>query len=193
MSPIWRARHLEAQIGRQHAPGRQHRRDARHDDPRQIELARDVGRVQPGRAAEREQREPPRIDAAAHRDEPHALGHVGVDDAVDAARPPRRRSTPSAAAMPVDGALGRRAVEPAPPPRKLSRVEIAEHQIGVGHGGVRCRRGRSRRGPAPRRRFPARHAGCRRHRPARSSRRRRRCWRCRGCSARSMAADPPVR
>ena len=40
------------------------------------ELARDVGDVQPGRAAEREQREAARIDAAPHRDEPDALGHV---------------------------------------------------------------------------------------------------------------------
>ena len=49
--------------------------------------------------------------------------------------PPRRatRSMPSAAAMPVDGRLGGRTVEPAPPAEKGRRVEIAEHQIGVGH------------------------------------------------------------
>ena len=132
-----RARDLEAQIGRQHAPGRQHGGDARHDDPRQIELPRDLGRVQPRGAAKGEQREVPRIDAAPHRDEPHPLGHRRVDDPVDAARrgepvdPELRSDT-------VDRGFGGRPVETAPAAEKARRIEIAEHEIGVGD-----RRGRA--------------------------------------------------
>ena len=61
-----RARDLEAKVRGEHPPGREHRGNARHDDPRQIELARDLGRVQSRSAAEGEQREMPRVDAAAH-------------------------------------------------------------------------------------------------------------------------------
>ena len=125
------ARHLEAQIGRQHAPGRQHRGDPRHDDPREVELAGDLGRVQPRGAAKGEQREAPRVDAAPHRDQPHPLGHVGVDDAMDAVR----RGQPIDAERcgdAVDRRLGRAPVEPAPPAEKARRVEIAQHQVGVG-------------------------------------------------------------
>ena len=85
------------------------------------------------------------------------------------------RSMPSAAGDAIDGALGRPLVETARAAEKIRRIEIAEHEVGVGDGRARCRPGRSRPGRARRRRFPARHAGCRRHRPARSSRRRRRC------------------
>ncbi len=98
------------------------------------ELARDVGGVQPGRAAEREQREAPRIDAAPHRDEPHALGHVRVDDAMDAGARPRSDRCQAAPAIAIDGALGRRDVEPAVAAEEIVRVEIAEHEVGVGHG-----------------------------------------------------------
>ena len=48
----------------------------RHDDAAELELARDLGRMQPGGAAEAQQREAPRIDAAAHRHQPDALGHA---------------------------------------------------------------------------------------------------------------------
>ena len=80
------ARDLKAQIGRQHTPGRQHGRNTRHDDPLEVELAGNVGHVQSGGATKGEQGEVPGIDAAAHRDEPHSLGHRRIDDPVDAAR-----------------------------------------------------------------------------------------------------------
>ena len=128
------ARDLETQIGRQHAPGRQHRRDARHDDPREAELAGDVGRVQPGGAAEGEEREAARIDAAAHRDEPHPLGHVGVDDAMDALAPRPAGRCRARAAIGSTARLGRGAVEPRAAAEEARRVEVAEHEIGVGDG-----------------------------------------------------------
>ena len=127
------ARDLEAQIGRQHAPGRQYRGDARHDDPRETELAGDVGGVQPGRAAKREQREAARVDAAPHRDEAHPLGHVRVDDAVNAARGGEPVDAERGGDS-IDRALGQPCIEPPFAAEEIRRVEIAEHQIGVGDG-----------------------------------------------------------
>ena len=126
-----RARNLEPQIGRQHAPGRQYRGYARHDDPRQIELAGDLGRMQSRCAAESEQREMPGIDTAAHRDEPYPLCHCRVDDAVDAAGR-GEPVDPELGGDTVDRGLGGRPVEAAPAAEKARGIEIAEHQIGVG-------------------------------------------------------------
>ena len=73
----------------------------------------------------------PRVDAAPHRDEPHPFGHVGVDDAMY----PLRRGQPIDAERcgdAVDRRLGRGPVEPAPSAQKTRRVEIAQHQVGVG-------------------------------------------------------------
>src|SRR5207248_1661727 len=75
----------------------------------------------------------PRIDAAPDRDEAHPLGHIGVDDAVDAAR----RGEPVDAERAGDlvyGALGRARIETPLAAEKIFRVEIAEHQVRVGDG-----------------------------------------------------------
>src|SRR5215472_10902586 len=80
------ARDFEAQIGRQHAPGRQHSGNPRYDDSLEVELAGYFCRVQSRGTTESEQREMPRIDPAADRDEPNSLGHRGIDDAMDTAR-----------------------------------------------------------------------------------------------------------
>ena len=158
-----RAHQLVAQVGGQHAPGRQHRGHARHDHPREISsCARDIGHVQPGRAAEREQREAPRIDAAAHRDEADALGHAGVDDAVDAlgrghavdaerlARRARRaasRGGASSCARPPRKLSGSSS-----PSTRLASVTVAAVAAPAVAGRARARRRRSR----------ARRAACRR-------------------------------
>ena len=127
-----RARHLEAEIGRQHAPGRQHRGDARHHHARQVELARDIGDVQTGCTAERQQREAARIDAAPHRNQADTLRHVGVDHAVDALgrsdaiHLQRRRE-------PIErGVCGRR-IECCAAAQEMRGIEIAEHEVGIGH------------------------------------------------------------
>ena len=75
---------LVAEVRRQHPPGRQDGRDPRHDDAPDLEAPRDVGHVEGGRPAERQEREPPGIDATPHRDDADALGHHRVDDPVDA-------------------------------------------------------------------------------------------------------------
>jgi len=89
--------------------------------------------VQSRRAAEGEQRKTPRVDSAADRNEPYPLGHRRVDDPMNAAR----SANPIDAELDGDGVdrrLGRQAVEPAAPAEKAFRIEIAKHQIGVGHG-----------------------------------------------------------
>ena len=127
-----RARHFKAQIGRQHAPGRQHRCDARHDDARQVELPRNVGHMQSGGATERQQREPSRIDATPHRDEPNALRHVGVDHAMhtfgrgDAIDLQRGR-------QPIQRLLRRARVERARAAEEVVRIEITKHKVGIRH------------------------------------------------------------
>ena len=148
----------------------------------QIELARDVGDVQRGGAAEREDGEAPRIDAAAHRDQPDAFGHVRVDDAIDAlGRGHAVDAEPAGDA--IDGGLGGAAIEARAAAEEVVGIEEAEHQVGVGHGRLGAAAaiaGRSRLragalGP------DVQHAAVRRR--ARSSRRRRRCWRCPGFAA----------
>ena len=110
---------LVAEIGREHAPRREHGGDPRHDDAVDLEHARDLGDVEPRRAAEGQEREAARVGAAAHRHEADALGHVGVDHALDAFRGGHgRRAEPLRHRG--DGFLRRLRVEARAPPRKLA-------------------------------------------------------------------------
>ena len=86
----------------------------------QIELARNIGHVQRGRAAEGENGEASRIDAAAHRNEPDALGHVRVDDAVDPLGSGSCDRSPSLIGDAIDGHFGGAAIEPRLAAEKLS-------------------------------------------------------------------------
>ena len=128
-----------AQVAREHAPRGEHRREPRHHDAGEIELPCDGGHVHARRAAERQQGEAARVDAAAHRHEPDSFRHVGVHDAVD---PFRRggRFDAEPRGDGVHGAGGGLRVEPLPAAEESLRVEEPEHQVGVGHGGC---------GPAP--------------------------------------------
>src|SRR5207248_10948136 len=74
-----------------------------------------------------------RIDAGPYRDEPHALGHIRVDDAVDAARCGEPVDT-ERGRNPIDRALRQADIEPPLAAEEIFRVEIAEHQVGVGDG-----------------------------------------------------------
>ena len=94
---------FDAQIGVQHAPGGQHRGGDRHDDSFHTQFAGDGGDMQAGGAAKGEHRVAARIDAAAHRRDTHAVGHAGIDQAMDAARRLR-----DGQAKPVGEALHRR-------------------------------------------------------------------------------------
>ena len=132
-----RAHQLVAQVGGQHAPRGQHGRDGGDDDAADLELARHLRDVQAGGAAERDEREPPRIDPAPHRYELDALRHVRVDDAID----------PLGGGEPVDAERGRDRVDGArsgagvqhdAPAEEVRRVEEAEDEVRVGHGGRRA-------------------------------------------------------
>ncbi len=93
---------------------------------RQIELTSNFGRVQPGRAAKGEQRRMPRIDATTHRDEPYSLGHIGVDDAVNALRR-RQPADAKSCGDAVDRGFRGGAIEPTPATQETLRIEIAQH------------------------------------------------------------------
>ncbi len=104
------AHHLHPQIGVQHPPGGQHRSLQRHHDLGNAELRGHRRYVQPGRAAEGQQREPARIDPAAHRGDAHAVRHAGVDQPDDARRR-RRRFDPQPAGKLRDHPRRRRLVQ----------------------------------------------------------------------------------
>ena len=121
---------LVAQIGRQHTPSREHSREPRHYHPSQIELPCYVGDVQAGRTTEGEQREPSRVDAAAHRNQPYALRHAGVDHPMDAFG--RTHSVDAERVSdPVHRGFGRLRVEWSPTAEEACGVKVAEHQIRV--------------------------------------------------------------
>jgi hypothetical protein len=85
----------------------------------------------------------------------------------------------------VDRGFGRRPVETAPATEEARGIEIAEHQIGIGDrrsGAAGAIAGWAGNGAGALRTRMQNAAGVD---PERSSRRPRRCWRCRGCSARS--------
>ena len=132
------ADHLVAQVGREHAPGRQHGRDPRQDHAPDLQPARHVGDVQAGGAAEGQEREAAGIDAPADRDQADPLGHPRVDHLVDAVG--RGDAVhPEPVGDRVHRALGRGRLEPSPAAQEVAGVQVAQHQVRVGH----------RRGGAP--------------------------------------------
>ena len=127
--------------------------------------------IGPG-AAERQQREAARVDAALDRDHPQRPDHLLVGDPDD---PLGRLELVEAelVAERGDGARGRLDVELDARRRGGVRREVAEQQVGVGDRRLGRRRARSRPGPgsAPAERGPTRSAPP--GRASRSSRRRR--------------------
>ena len=174
-----RARHLASQVAGEHAPCRQHRREPGHDDPFQIELARNIRDVQRGCSPERKDGKASWIDAAAHGDEPDAFGHMRVDDAGES--PPQRTCDPHRACRRCDRRHLRRHGD-----RDVrARRENYRDRGSRGRGwhpspSPRCRRGHSKWGPVGRPRSGVRHEAPRCGRRAPSSRRPLLCWRCRG-------------
>ena len=148
----------------------------------EIELARDIRHVQRGGAAEREDGEAPRIDAAAHGDEPDAFGHMRVDDAIDALGRGHAIDAELVGDA-IDGTLRRHGGRGARGRRGSCRDRGSRGRGWRPSPSPRRRRGHSRRAPAARRRSRVRHAARRCGRRAQSSRRRRRCWRCPGSAA----------
>ena len=106
---------------------------ARHEYLAHPELRGELARVHPGGAAEREQRETPRIMAALDGDDAQCARHRGVRDAHDPlsggvdvhTEPPRDLR---------DRVVRAADVEPHATAEKRRRIEAPEHEVGVGHG-----------------------------------------------------------
>ncbi len=129
---VVRAAHLVAEITGQHAPGRQHGGNRRNDDALDLELARQVGCVQPGRAAKAEHGEFPGIDTTPQGHQADAVGHLQIDHAVDAGsrfdtrEPERRRHA-------IDGGFRSSPIQRPRAAHEGRGIEITEHDIGVRH------------------------------------------------------------
>ena len=109
--------------------------------------ARERARVQRARAAVGDERELAQVVAALHRDQAQRAQHARVGDLHDAVRGLERargRAAGRWARRALRRAVG---VDPNGPAVDPLRVQVAEHEVGVGHGGLACRPGRSRPGP----------------------------------------------
>ena len=160
-------------------------------DAADAQLAGQPGGVDRAGAAEGQQREPARVAAALGRDGPQRPHHPRVGDAVDALGGLRAGPCPAARRCGRGWRGGRPRRRSGPrPSASWPGADVAEHDVGVGDGRLRCRRGRSRPARARRRRCAARRAGRPPGRGRRCCRRRRRPRRCR-CSARGSVSPPP--
>ena len=127
-----RAHELIAQIGGQHAPGREHGGHVGDHDAADLEKPRHLRDLQAGGATEGDERELARIHAAAHGDDLDPLGHVRVDDLGDALGggealgAKRARDT-------VHRHLCGASVEGDAAAEKIAGIEKAEDDVGVGH------------------------------------------------------------
>ena len=140
------ARHaIDPRRRHQHADGAARAGARRTDDALDAELARDVPGMDGPRAAGRQQRVFGRECGRARRwrRARHPPCSRSPRRDAEARRGPARRRAPRRGVS--NAAVGRRAVDLHGAAQEEVGVEIAQRQIGVGHGGARCRRGRSRR------------------------------------------------
>ena len=172
---------VEAQRRRRHvvvfhvrddlAEGAQAGCELRQDDRIDAHLAGQRRDVRRRRAARPDQHEIARIVAALDRHAADAVDHVGVDDREHAVGRPLEGDAERLGDAGPDRLDGAFAVERQPAADQPVRIEVAEHQIGVGVRSAPRRRGRSRPDPARRRRSAARPAAAPCCRSSRSTRR----------------------
>ncbi len=101
---------------------------------RDPELARKRGRVHPARAAEGEHDEVAGVAAAVGGDGLHGAHHVGVGDEVDAVGRLDEVAAERRRDLVGDGAARGRGVDGHGAAGQRARVEVAEHDVGVGDG-----------------------------------------------------------
>ena len=125
-----------AQVGDQAAERVGEPRPRRHEHLGDAKLARDRHGMQRPGPAEGEQHEVARVVAARQRHQPDGAGHVGIGEPEDggsgildgeAERPGQPVADGGAHGLHVDGALDG---------GEARRIEPAEHQVGVGDGGL---------------------------------------------------------
>ena len=124
---------LISDVAGQHAPGRQHGCGRWHDDAFDFELACDLDGMQTRRTAETQKREPPRINTTAQRHEADAIGHLQIDHAVDAGGCLHSRQAERSGNA-IDGCFCRSRIQRPLASHESGGIEIAENDIGVGHG-----------------------------------------------------------
>ena len=116
----------------QHAPGGKPRRKERHSDAPHAEFARHRAGVQPCRAAESEQAEIARINAAPHGRHANPIRHADIGKPVHARRR-RHGIQPKLGAEARKGAFRRCHIELALAAQEIRGIQIAQHQIGIRH------------------------------------------------------------
>ena len=84
-------------------------------------------------AAEGDQRESARVEAALDRDRPNRARHVGIDHRAHAERRVRHREPERARQRAPDRLFSERRIEGQRAAGKRGRIEIAQHQVGIGH------------------------------------------------------------
>ncbi len=100
---------------------------------RDFQFTRHFHGMQPGSAAKTQQRKAARIDAAAQRHQPDAVGHLQIDQPEDAGGSLLAREVQRARDG-IDGRFAGGAIEFSLAAEKIIGVEIAEQEIGVGDG-----------------------------------------------------------
>ena len=88
------------------------------------------------RAAEPHHGEFARVHAALHRHQPDALRDGGADDLVHAEGSLDVGKVERCAHMLCQGLLSRRRVETGSPAQEIGRIQVAQHQAGIGNGGI---------------------------------------------------------
>ena len=146
-----RARVVVLDGGGEQAEGGEHAGRLGDDHLGHPHLLGEGGAVHGPGAAQDDQRELARIVAALDRHQADLVRHAGVDDAMDARRR-RDRVEAQPAADGGDRALRGGHVEGQGAAGEARGVQVAEHDAGVGHGGLVAAARRSRRAPARRRR-----------------------------------------
>ena len=106
----------------------------RHDYLAYAELAREDARVRGPGAAEGEKHKVARVEAFLHRDLADDVGHLQLDDAAYAGGALDRAHADLRAER-SDRVARRFALELHPAAREIVRIEIAEHELRVGHRG----------------------------------------------------------
>ena len=124
---------LVLDIGKQEPEGAEQAGDGRHDDARHVECLGHARRMHPAVAADGDEGQSGRIASALDGNTPHGAHHVGADQAVNAIG--RLNHILVEIAGQASQCLGRPVhADRQVAPHQLGGIEIAEDEVGVGHG-----------------------------------------------------------
>ena len=141
---------IELLLGHHQPQRRTHAGAARDDHARDLERAGEAAGMQRTRTAEGDQRIAPRIAPALDRDDAHRALHSGIGHRMDAPGRLFEIKAERGADLAQDRRPRRLLLQAHRPAVEIARVQIAEHQIGIGDGGLAaaaCIADRPRLGP----------------------------------------------